>query len=191
MKWDRYFSAEVTLSHSSSHLQHSLSLLTQEQARTLRAREGMDWRRDWRKGEEGGKHQQQLMDTLHPFNPLHGELKKNHPYFLDFPPKDLINSLWCKIGSFLLVVVPSYVSKFKKFLSSSIIQKLHGLSFDPPFGMFARKSSYEVKSWMDGEVGMEKVWIFKFWLLKLSNLRASISWFYLHILISLSLILNL
>ena len=62
----------------------------------------------------------------------------------------------------LLMVIPSYVSKFKKFLSSSIIQQLHGLSFDSPFGMFARKSSYEVKSCMDGEVEMEKVWTFKF-----------------------------
>ena len=50
-------SAEASLSHSSSHLQHSLSLLTQEQARTLEAREGRDWRRIKEdEGEEEGKH---------------------------------------------------------------------------------------------------------------------------------------
>ena len=55
-KWERYLSAEASLSHSSSHLHHSLSLLTQEQARTLETREGRDWRKNWtrwRKGRRG------------------------------------------------------------------------------------------------------------------------------------------
>jgi hypothetical protein len=49
---------------------NTLSLLTQEQARTLEARE---WRIGGRieddEGEEEGKHQQQPMDTLHSSTP--------------------------------------------------------------------------------------------------------------------------
>ena len=122
----RYFSAKTTLSHSSFHLKHllSLSLLTQEQARTLETREGRDWWKDWRWWRRGRREAPAA---------AHG-----HPSLLN----------------------PH--GKLKKFLSSSIIQQLHGLSFDSPFGIFAWKSSYQVKSWMDGEVGMEKVWIFKF-----------------------------
>jgi len=33
----------------------------------------------------------------------------------------------------------SYVSKFKKFLSSSITQQLHGLPFDSPFWNVGKK----------------------------------------------------
>jgi hypothetical protein len=53
MKWKGYLLAKASPSHSSSHLQHSLSLLTQEQPRTLKAREGRDWRRDWRRWRKG------------------------------------------------------------------------------------------------------------------------------------------
>jgi hypothetical protein len=37
--------------------------------------------------------------------------------------------------------------------------------------MFARGRSDEDRSYSDGELRVKKVWIFKFWLQKLSNLR--------------------
>jgi hypothetical protein len=67
MKWDNSLLKPHSLTHPFICNPHSLSLPTQEQARTLETRERRDWRKvGEEKGEEEGKHQQQLMDTLHP-----------------------------------------------------------------------------------------------------------------------------
>ena len=71
-----YLSAETSLSLSNSFKNK------QEPQKLERGKIGERIGED--EGEEGGKHQQQLMDTLHP-QPLHGKLKKNHLHFLGNP----------------------------------------------------------------------------------------------------------
>jgi len=93
----------------------------------------------------------------------------------------------------LLMVIPSYVSKYKKPSPSSIIQESHRIPFYLSF-WFIAKRKLKSNPFVSKEQG-KKDWILNLLTMKALNLGAkdsiSISWLYLYVLISLSLILNL
>ena len=85
MKWDNSQLKSLSLTHPLICNTLPLSLLTQEQARTLETREGRDWRRDWRK--EGRGRRKELAATHghpSPLNPLSWWAQDKPPSFLGF-----------------------------------------------------------------------------------------------------------
>ena len=87
MKWNGYLSAEASLSHSSTHLHHSLSLThsrtKQEPYELERGKIGESIEED--EGEEEGDIISSSSWTPFTPQPLHGKLKKNHLHFLGNP----------------------------------------------------------------------------------------------------------
>ena len=93
----------------------------------------------------------------------------------------------------LLIVIPSYVSKYKKPSPSSIIQESHRIPFYLSF-WFIAKRKLKSNPFVSKEQG-KMDWMLNLLTMEAINLGAkdsiSISWLYLYVLISVSLIPNL
>jgi hypothetical protein len=133
---------------------------------------GRDWIKDWRRMR--GRREASVVAHGHPW-PL-------NPFVVSSRGTILISwishpRIWsivfdARIESFLLVVVPSYVGKLKKFLPSSITQQPHRLSLDPSFWNVYKKEFIWNQAMNGWEVEVKKVWIFNFFATEALNLRA-------------------